>query len=75
MNLTIQKLNTDRHTMHRKITHDLLSFKAPAFGPTHNLPPSRSAHQSCVWNGYLYIFGGEYSSPNGEKFKLYEDMW
>ena len=42
---------------------------------TNSKPPTRSAHQACFWRNSLYIFGGEWSSQNGEKFKLYDDLW
>ena len=38
-------------------------------------PPARSAHQAALWEGSLFVFGGEFSSPNGGKFKLMDDMW
>lgn len=51
------------------------SFRAPSFGPGSNLPPARSAHQACFHEGCLYVFGGESSAPNGQKFKLHDDLW
>ncbi|KAJ1478182.1 hypothetical protein T484DRAFT_1905037 [Baffinella frigidus] len=38
-------------------------------------PSARSAHQTGLWEGNLFVFGGEFSSPNGGKFKLMDDMW
>ncbi|CAL8469827.1 g9369 [Coccomyxa elongata] len=38
-------------------------------------PAPRSSHQAVVQKGYLYIFGGELTSPNQEKFKHYRDLW
>ena len=40
-----------------------------------NAPPPRSAHQAVVHGGYLYVFGGEFTSPNQEKFHHYRDLW
>ena len=40
-----------------------------------NKPGTRSAHQVCEWSEQLFVFGGEWSSQNGQKFKLYDDLW
>ncbi|KAL8142011.1 hypothetical protein V2J09_015043 [Rumex salicifolius] len=40
-----------------------------------NSPPPRSAHQAVVWKNYLYIYGGEFTSPNQERFHHYKDFW
>ncbi|XP_039163597.1 kelch domain-containing protein 4 isoform X2 [Eucalyptus grandis] len=40
-----------------------------------NSPPPRSAHQAVAWKNYLYIFGGEFTSPNQERFHHYRDFW
>ncbi|KAJ9163850.1 hypothetical protein P3X46_023478 [Hevea brasiliensis] len=40
-----------------------------------NSPPPRSAHQAVAWKNYLYIFGGEFTSPNQERFHHYKDLW
>ncbi|KAL0675001.1 hypothetical protein Bca4012_002982 [Brassica carinata] len=40
-----------------------------------NRPPPRSSHQAVAWNNYLYIFGGEFTSPNQERFHHYKDFW
>ncbi len=40
-----------------------------------NKPGTRSAHQAIEWHEGLYIFGGEWSSQNGQKFKLFDDLW
>lgn len=40
-----------------------------------NSPPPRSAHQAVAWKNYLYIFGGEFTSPNQERFHHYKDIW
>ncbi|PKI66613.1 hypothetical protein CRG98_012955 [Punica granatum] len=37
-----------------------------------NSPPPRSAHQAIAWKNYLYIFGGEFTSPNQERFHHYK---
>ncbi|XP_010248815.1 PREDICTED: kelch domain-containing protein 4 [Nelumbo nucifera] len=38
-------------------------------------PPPRSAHQAVAWKNYLYLFGGEFTSPNQERFHHYKDFW
>ncbi|XP_057437616.1 uncharacterized protein LOC130729794 [Lotus japonicus] len=40
-----------------------------------NSPPPRSAHQAVAWKNYIYIFGGEFTSPNQERFHHYKDFW
>lgn len=40
-----------------------------------NSPPPRSSHQAVAWKNYLYIFGGEFTSPNQECFHHYKDFW
>ncbi|KAM3751901.1 hypothetical protein ACB098_04G146700 [Castanea mollissima] len=40
-----------------------------------NSPPPRSAHQAVAWKNNLYIFGGEFTSPNQERFHHYKDFW
>ncbi|KAI3454963.1 hypothetical protein Pfo_011626 [Paulownia fortunei] len=40
-----------------------------------NSPPPRSAHQAIAWKSYLYIYGGEFTSPNQERFHHYKDFW
>ncbi|KAL9434059.1 hypothetical protein AB3S75_028819 [Citrus x aurantiifolia] len=40
-----------------------------------NSPPPRSAHQAVSWKNYLYIFGGEFTSLNQERFHHYKDFW
>ncbi|EPS63666.1 hypothetical protein M569_11109, partial [Genlisea aurea] len=40
-----------------------------------NSPPPRSAHQAVAWKSYLYIYGGEFTSPNQERFHHYKDFW
>ncbi|BBM99560.1 hypothetical protein MPTK1_1g22040 [Marchantia polymorpha subsp. ruderalis] len=40
-----------------------------------NSPPPRSAHQAVAWKNNLFIFGGEFTSPNQEKFHHYKDLW
>ena len=37
-----------------------------------NPPPPRSAHQAVVWKNVLLVFGGEFTSPNQEKFHHYK---
>lgn len=40
-----------------------------------NSPPPRSAHQAISWKNSLFVFGGEFTSPNQEKFHHYRDIW
>lgn len=43
-----------------------------------NPPPPRCSHQAVVvpqGGGQLWIFGGEFASPNGEQFYHYKDLW
>ncbi|KAI3981768.1 hypothetical protein MKX01_027753 [Papaver californicum] len=40
-----------------------------------NSPPPRSAHQAVAWKNHIYIFGGEFTSPNQERFHHYKDFW
>ncbi|XP_020691050.1 kelch domain-containing protein 4 isoform X1 [Dendrobium catenatum] len=40
-----------------------------------NSPPPRSAHQAIAWKNNIYIFGGEFTSPNQERFHHYKDFW
>ncbi|XP_068666288.1 uncharacterized protein [Aristolochia californica] len=40
-----------------------------------NSPPPRSAHQAVAWKDRIYIFGGEFTSPNQERFHHYKDFW
>ena len=40
-----------------------------------NAPPPRSAHQAVAHGSYLYVFGGEFTSPSQERFHHYRDLW
>lgn len=40
-----------------------------------NSPPPRSAHQAAVYKNFMFVFGGEYTSPNQERFHHYRDLW
>ncbi|KAM7002069.1 kelch domain-containing protein 4 [Tautogolabrus adspersus] len=43
-----------------------------------NPPPPRCAHQAVIvpqGGGQLWVFGGEFASPNGEQFYHYKDLW
>uniref|UniRef100_A0A3Q3XCC4 Uncharacterized protein n=1 Tax=Mola mola TaxID=94237 RepID=A0A3Q3XCC4_MOLML len=43
-----------------------------------NPPPPRCSHQAVVvpqGGGQLWVFGGEFASPNGEQFYHYKDLW
>ena len=38
-------------------------------------PSPRSGHQTMCYGSYLYVFGGEFTSPNQERFLHYRDAW
>lgn len=38
-----------------------------------NTPPPRCSHQAAYYKDRLYIFGGEYATP--DHFHHYKDMW
>ena len=38
-------------------------------------PHPRSGHVSFFYRNALYVFGGEFTSPNQNKFKHFRDMW
>jgi hypothetical protein len=38
-------------------------------------PQPRSGHTAQYMQGYVYVFGGEFTSPNQERFKHYSDFW
>ena len=43
-----------------------------------NPPPPRCGHQAIISpnnGGELWVFGGEFSSPNGNQFYHYKDLW
>ncbi|KAG9272044.1 kelch domain-containing protein 4 [Astyanax mexicanus] len=43
-----------------------------------NPPPRRCAHQAVVVpqaGGQMWLFGGEFASPDGEQFYHYKDLW
>ncbi|XP_019749839.1 kelch domain-containing protein 4 [Hippocampus comes] len=43
-----------------------------------NPPPPRCSHQAVAVSqggGQLWVFGGEFASPNGEQFYHYKDLW
>ncbi|MCO5578073.1 hypothetical protein L7F22_031911 [Adiantum nelumboides] len=40
-----------------------------------NSPPPRSAHQAVGWKNSVFVFGGEFASPNQERFHHYKDLW
>ncbi|XP_075045418.1 kelch domain-containing protein 4 isoform X2 [Mixophyes fleayi] len=43
-----------------------------------NPPPRRCAHQAVAvpqGGGQLWVFGGEFASPDGEQFYHYKDLW
>ena len=43
-----------------------------------NPPPPRCSHQTVMTHtrgGEMWVFGGEFSSPNGQQFHHYKDMW
>lgn len=42
---------------------------------TSNAPSMRSAHQSVTLGDNLFVFGGEWTSPDGRRFKQFDDLW
>lgn len=38
-------------------------------------PTPRSAHQAVVHKSCLFVFGGEFTSPNQYKFHHYKELW
>eukprot|EP00877_Chromochloris_zofingiensis_P007071 jgi/Chrzof1/2617/Cz11g22180.t1 len=38
-------------------------------------PTPRCAHQAVIYKGSLYVWGGEFSSPNQERFVHFRDLW
>eukprot|EP00392_Amoebophrya_sp_AT5.2_P017226 g17555.t1 len=38
-------------------------------------PCARSAHQSACVDGSLFVFGGEWSSADGRRFRQFDDLW
>ena len=38
-------------------------------------PLPRTSHQAVVTRAYMYVFGGEFTSLNQEKFRHYGDLW
>ena len=38
-------------------------------------PLPRTSHQAVVARGYIYVFGGEFTSLNQRQFKHYSDLW
>lgn len=38
-------------------------------------PLPRTSHQAVAHKGYLYVFGGEFTSLNQERFRHYSDLW
>ena len=40
-----------------------------------NSPLPRCAHQAVAYKQYILVFGGEFTSPNQEKFHHYKELW
>jgi len=40
-----------------------------------NAPHPRSGHQALAHRTHVYVFGGEFTSPNQERFLHYRDAW
>ncbi|CAI5950932.1 unnamed protein product [Closterium sp. NIES-65] len=40
-----------------------------------NSPPPRSGHHAVAWKNFLFVFGGEFTSPNQERFHHFKDLW
>ena len=49
----------------------------PTPHPTHPhcSPLPRTSHQAVCTRSALWVWGGEFTSPNQEKFRHYNDMW
>ena len=43
--------------------------------PTIPGPEARSAHQAFCWEGFLYLFGGEWSSRDQKRYRQFRDLW
>ena len=58
---------------------DLFRFNTAKQRWTHvaspNSPLPRSGHQATIYRNHLYVFGGEFTSPNQERFHHYKDLW
>lgn len=40
-----------------------------------NGPLPRTSHQAVMHKGYMWVFGGEFTSLNQERFRHYADLW
>ncbi|GJP32137.1 hypothetical protein CLOM_g16664 [Closterium sp. NIES-68] len=40
-----------------------------------NSPPPRSGHHAVAWKNFVFVFGGEFTSPNQERFHHFKDLW
>eukprot|EP00747_Dinoflagellata_sp_TGD_P031937 gnl/TRDRNA2_/TRDRNA2_135635_c0_seq1.p1 gnl/TRDRNA2_/TRDRNA2_135635_c0~~gnl/TRDRNA2_/TRDRNA2_135635_c0_seq1.p1 ORF type:complete len:802 (-),score=181.83 gnl/TRDRNA2_/TRDRNA2_135635_c0_seq1:111-2516(-) len=38
-------------------------------------PAARSSHQAVVWDKFLYVFGGEWSSRDQKRYRQFNDLW
>ena len=38
-------------------------------------PAARSAHVAGAYKSHVFVFGGEFTSPNQERFHHYKDLW
>ena len=38
-------------------------------------PPPRGSHQAVVYKDGMYVFGGEFASPNQNQFHHFRDLW
>eukprot|EP00667_Euglena_gracilis_P003790 EG_transcript_3801 len=59
--------------------NDTYAFHGPSGSWTHvadpAAPPPRCSHQAVAYGQWLYLYGGEYTSPNQQKFHHYGDTW
>lgn len=54
-------------------TCNTLSMTPPSCRALHTLRPApRCAHQAVVYKNFMYVFGGEITSPNQERFHHYK---
>jgi N-acetylneuraminic acid mutarotase len=64
-------------TMH--VYADLYTFNTQTLKWKHIISPRgplpRTSHQAVVTKSYMYVFGGEFTSRNHDKFRHYNDLW
>jgi len=43
--------------------------------PTIPGPAARSSHQAVLWEKFVYVFGGEWSSRDQKRYRQFNDLW